>query len=229
MKRVLAKKIPVRVGFDFDGVIVDSNQLKYDAFFQIFDTSEKIEKIIRDVLSKYRESSRYDIIRLILIKYQQKGYLDIEDIEKNISLYAEKYNSLVEEGIVKCKEIEGVKESIKELSKSYSLYINSTTPLEPLKRIIKYKGLLHYFKDIYGGPNTKIENLKEILSKERILGKEALVIGDGISDLESARRFNCLFIGVRNKFNTLNNCGVKILDNLEDLKDLIEKHNSTLL
>lgn len=214
------------VVFDFDGVIIDSNQLKYDAFFQIFPSNQKIDPIIRNVLEIHREKSRYFIIKRILVKCQQKKYFEIGNLEGEVCFYADRYNSIVEIRAIECDEIEGARESLEELSKHYSLYINSSTPLEPLKRLVGRRGLSGYFKGVYGGPKSKIENLGDILAKEKIQGKEALVIGDGRSDLESARKFGCRFIGIRNIFNSLDGCCSNILSDLRGLRNLIDEYNA---
>ena len=110
---------------------------------------------------------------------------------------------------------------MKLLSKKFPLYINSTTPLSSLKRVIQKRSLTTFFKDIYGAPESKIENLSNILEREKISGSEALVIGDGQSDLESAQRFACSFIGIQNLFNNFTAQDFKILYDLQNLPKLI--------
>jgi len=211
--------------FDFDGVIIDSNQIKYDAFFQIFPSKQKIGSSIKKVLDTHREKSRYFIIKQILVELQQKEYLKINGLEKEVSSYADKYNTIVEKGAIECDEIRGARKSLEELSKCYALYINSTTPLNSLKRITSRKSLWKYFRGVYGGPNSKIENLHDILKKEKISIKEVLVVGDGKSDLELAQKFDCRFIGIRNVFNNFDGSSFKVLDDLMDLKNSIDKFN----
>ena len=198
--------------FDFDGVIVDSNQMKYDAFFQIFPPDEKIKKTIKRTLDNHREKSRFYIIKKILTELKK---------EKKIDVYAKKYNDIVEVGAINCDEIKGARESLKLLSKKFPLFINSATPLDFLKRIIQKRSLVAFFKDIYGAPSSKTENLAEILKREKTSGKEAVVIGDGQSDLELAQRFGCRFIGIRNLFNNFTAQDFNILDDLRNLPNLI--------
>jgi len=211
--------------FDFDGVIIDSNQMKYDAFFQIFPCGHKIGASIKGVLDTHREKSRYFIIKQILVELQQKGYFKINELKKEVLSYANRYNAIVEKGAIECDEIEGARKSLEELSKDHSLYINSTTPLDSLKRIISQRSLWKYFRGVYGGSNSKIENLHDILKKEKISIKEVLVVGDGKSDLELAQKFDCRFIGIRNVFNNFDGSSFKVLDDLIDLKNSIDEFN----
>ncbi|GAF95920.1 unnamed protein product, partial [marine sediment metagenome] len=141
------------------------------------------------------------------------------------SSYADKYNTIVEKGALECNEIRGARKSLEELSKYYSLYINSTTPLDSLKRIITQRAMWKYFKGVYGGPNSKSENLHGILKKEKISIKKVLVVGDGKSDLELAQKFGCKFIGIGNMFNNFDGSSFKVLDDLTDLKNSVDELN----
>ena len=48
--------------FDLDGTLIDSNKLKYTAFFGLFPSNEFYSKIIEEVLEEYIEQTRYVII-----------------------------------------------------------------------------------------------------------------------------------------------------------------------
>lgn len=207
--------------FDFDGAIIDSNRMKYGAFFQIFSSDRRFEKIVKQTLADYREQSRFHIIKQVLLKFQKERGIEFTDLDEKIVHYAEKYNTIVEKGAIECDEIKGAGESLKALSTRFSLYIDSSTPLDSLKRIILKRSLMGFFKDIYGAPKSKIENLSEILEKEKISGSEALVVGDGQSDLEAAQRFGCKFIRIRNSFNNFTGRDFNVLDDLRDLPNLV--------
>lgn len=207
--------------FDFDGVIVDSNRLKYDAFFRLFPQGKGGDAVIREILDKYREESRFSIIRRILIELQKQGQLDFKNLDEEVVYYAERYNDIVEVGAASCNEVNGASSSLEQLSAGFPLYINSATPLDPLKRILSGRLLMHFFKGVYGGPQSKVENLAGILEKEGVPGSNALVIGDGVSDLESAREFGCYFIGIRNPFNNFSGSDFTVLDDLRELPEMV--------
>ncbi len=209
--------------FDFDGVIINSNPIKYSAFFQIFPSKKIIKRIVEQVLADHREKSRFYIIGEILSRLKKEKQIEFNDLNQQIGFYAKKYNDIVEEGAAKCNEVRGAKESLGVLSNKYQLYICSGTPLESLKRIIQRRSLRALFKDIYGGPKSKIENLADILKKEKIKGSEAMVVGDGQSDWEAAQKFGCKFIGLRNAFNDFAGRNFETLNNLENLPNLINR------
>ena len=59
--------MPIKViVFDFDGTLVDSNRLKYDAFFELFTDDPNHVLTIRKVLSAKKEQSRFIILEEIM-------------------------------------------------------------------------------------------------------------------------------------------------------------------
>lgn len=137
--------------------------IKYNAFFQIFPSEQKIVSTIKKVLDTHREKSRYFIIKQILVELRRGEHLKINELEKEALSYTDKYNTIVEKRAVECDEIRGACKSLEELSKLYTLYINSTT----LKRIIPQRSLWKYFRGVYGEPiRQKIVKLKLFGKKE---------------------------------------------------------------
>lgn len=207
--------------FDFDGVIIDSNKLKYDAFFQIFSSIPGSATTVKKILNEHRERTRFFIIKEILLNLERQEKFVYSDMEDLITAYANKYNEIAEEGAKGCNETLGARTILEQLSKQYALYINSTTPLDSLIRIVDKRSLKNLFKGIYGGPKTKLENLSNILRVENISPNEVVIIGDGKSDIEVATKFGCHFIGLRNEFNKFNNINFPLIEELSLLPEII--------
>jgi phosphoglycolate phosphatase-like HAD superfamily hydrolase len=182
---------------DFDGVIVDSNALKYRAFFDLFPRSAEISPVIDNVLSRYRYGTRLDILREIL-----KGLgKSARDAEALVPVYAARYNEHVQRAILSLGVSTEVRATLARLSHGYHLYLNSGTYAPALAESIENLSIGHFFQKVYGRPPSKEENLREILTLENASGREVLVIGDGEEDYESAMTLNCHFIGIANGFN----------------------------
>ncbi len=188
------------VVFDFDGVIVQSNSLKKEAFFSIFPPEAR--RVVNLVLAEHREKSRYEIISLVLAALDSRPEGPAVD-SAEVRRYARAYNRLVEEGALKCPLVPGALEALQRLREMSPLFINSATPQEPLRRIVQGRGLSRFFQGVYGAPASKEDNLKAIVAGLGAAGQEVLVVGDGLSDLRSARSLGCDFIGVDNEFGTL--------------------------
>ncbi|MBU1179232.1 HAD-IA family hydrolase [Patescibacteria group bacterium] len=183
-------KIKVWV-FDFDGTLVDSNDIKYNAFFKLFPENKKTKKVIKKVLSEIGKKSRFEILRQIFLELKNPA----NKINGLVREYAEKYNQMVQKEILLAYDAKTT-EIIKNLSDSCVLYINSATPEESLLQTVKNLGIARFFRGIYGQPGTKKENLKKIISQEKVKSKEVVVVGDGEDDHDSAKSLGCLFIKV---------------------------------
>jgi phosphoglycolate phosphatase-like HAD superfamily hydrolase len=181
--------------FDFDGTLVDSNQLKYNAFFELFPSDSLHKEIITDVLDEFIEKSRYVILREILKRINRKT-INEDDLDYRVHASAKKYNDIVVDGAKRCKEKSGAKEVLESLSKRYNLYLSSTTPETSLKDIVKHRNWEGFFCDIFGYPNDKTSVLFDIIKRESISPGDLLVVGDGKSDRDSADKAGCKFFHV---------------------------------
>ena len=180
--------------FDFDGTLIDSNQLKYDAFFKLFPSDDLHKKIVTEVLSEILEGSRYVILRETIKRRNTE--MNEDELDNNVQVLATKYNVIVADGAKHCKEKPGAEEALESLSKRYKLYLNSTTPEASLKDIVTYRKWEDYFCDIFGYPNDKASVLFDIIERESINPDELLVVGDGKSDKDSANSVKCNFFRI---------------------------------
>ena len=208
--------------FDFDGVIVDSADLKDRAWFQIFadydslDHDFGIRSIIEKAKEKYSQGrgSRFNILREIFTNLK----LPATRLDGLIEDYSQKYNKLVQEGINQrnvSPETEGV---LKSLFQKYPLYINSATPTENLQESLEHLKLNHYFRGCFGQPASKVDNLRRITQNEGVVASEVLFIGDSPGDYQAAEEFQCHFIALANKFNQWPEGNFKIIHSLNQIE-----------
>ena len=170
--------------FDFDGVLVDSNRLKREAWFKLFAPEEVSDELIMDVLEKVK-ATRYDILREIFMRLgKPEG-----EIESLVSQYAGRYNDIVQAGIFSMGLNPWAEEILSNLKPKFNLYLNSATPEEAMIQTIKRLGIKDCFKKIYGQsePRSKEINLQKIINEENVLPSEVLVVGDGQDDLGAAK------------------------------------------
>lgn len=183
--------------FDFDGTLIDSNRLKYEAYFELFPADDRHARIIRGVLSECFEQTRYVILEEIL---RRLGSKDQTYIKKEVSSLAERYNDIVLAGAKTCPEKRGAEEALKKLAAIYQLYVSSTTPETSLKEIIRFREWEGYFRGVFGYPHKKPETLQYVMELEKMRSDEVLVVGDGESDRESALTIGCPFVHVTEGF-----------------------------
>jgi phosphoglycolate phosphatase-like HAD superfamily hydrolase len=183
--------------FDLDGTLIDSNQLKYDAFFKLFPFDAPPPNIIEKVLDEFLEESRYVILREILKRVDTET-INENELDNRVLALATKYNDLIVGGAKQCNEKPGAKEVLELFSKRYKLYLSSTTPEASLKEIVKHRNWNGFFCDLFGFPNDKTSVLLNIIKKESVNPDELLVVGDGKSDRNSANSVKCKYFRISN-------------------------------
>jgi phosphoglycolate phosphatase-like HAD superfamily hydrolase len=198
--------MPIRViVFDFDGTLVDSNRLKYDAFFELFANDQNHVQTIRKVLSEKKEQSRFIILEEIL---RQLGHEHRDGIKAKVKQLADRYNDRVVKGAKICPEMPEADSVLRSLSRRYRLYVSSTTPEDPLKEIVQFRGWAQFFEDIFGYPRRKPETIQHIFKRENAASSEVLVVGDGESDRQSAVENGCNFAQVTDNFRLMDLEGI---------------------
>jgi phosphoglycolate phosphatase len=184
--------------FDFDGTLIDSNRLKYDAYFMLFPADDHHARIIRAVLSEIFEQSRFVILEEIL---RRLGAREEGPLKREVSKLAERYNEIVVAGAKTCPAKPGAEEALKKFAPVYGLYVSSTTPDASLKEILQFRNWDSYFRAVFGYPHEKSETLQRIIALERVKSAQVLVVGDGESDRKSAVDNGCPFLRVTEQFH----------------------------
>jgi phosphoglycolate phosphatase-like HAD superfamily hydrolase len=208
---------------DFDGVIVDSNALKRRVFFELFPLSAEIPPVIDRVLSRNRYSTRHDILREIL---QGLGISERE-AEASVPDYAARYNEQVQRGILHLGVSAEVRATLAQLSHGYHLYVNSGTYAPAIAESIENLSIGHFFQKVYGRPPSKEDNLRDILTLEKALGCDIVVVGDGEEDYQSATALGCIFIGIANGFNDWGRRPIRLASSINQVPELLASIEST--
>jgi len=204
--------------FDFDGVILDSNHVKEEAFAEIFN---EYGTTIRNKVVKYHRNnlgtSRYDKFKFI-----HKNYLNKKIDNKNLENLSFKFSKIVFNKVLNVNFIPGSYKFISNNLNNYDLHISSATPLNELINICKKRKIFSYFKSINGYPHTKKEHIKFIIEKNNLNIKEIVYIGDSVNDFKAAKFFNINFILLGKKININDYKKIFYLKNLINLSDLIK-------
>ncbi|MBI3274148.1 MAG: HAD family hydrolase [Candidatus Colwellbacteria bacterium] len=211
--------LPKILVFDFDGVLVDSNEMKYQAWLELFPHHQDF---MRDVLSTMYYHTRFVILRHI---NERVGAPEEKQKKESwIRDYAEKYNAIVGQGVSRLGCIPGVCEALEFLSLKYRLFINSGTIEESLQESVRDLGISHFFVRVFGASRTKAENLARIMYQERASSHEIVMIGDGDPDYSAARHYGIFFIGVTNTWNGWANKEFPLVSHIADITPIIKAH-----
>ncbi len=206
---------------DFDGVIIESVDLKTEAFRELFSPyHEHLEEIIAYHV-KNHAFSRYVKFRYIYENILQKPYTP--EIEKNLG---EHFSKIVYQKVIKCPYVPGAIDFLECFSKVYPLYVASNTPQQELEQIITQRKLKKYFKGIYGSPpGNKIDFITTALQNEQATPSEAIYIGDMREDYAVAQKTGVFFIGRKN-IEMFDELHVPNFPTLTQIKDWILKNKT---
>ena len=178
--------------FDFDGVILESNEIKNKSFKKLFASFSK--KQIDDFINyhkKFGGISRYEKIKYFFKKNK------IFNNKKIIDEYLNNFSNIVKKKVLKAKYVPGVKKFISNLSKNnIPIIVISGSDQNELKEICK-KRKINKFLKIYGSPSDKFKNYTNAiryLKKINRLGNNGLIIGDSKIDYEVSKKFKIFFL-----------------------------------
>ena len=121
--------------FDFDGVILDTNEIKTNAFVSLYSNfSLEIQKKVKEHHIQNGGMSRYD-----KFAYYHKKFLNLDITNKEINNLSILFSNLILDKIYKSKFIPGAVEFIKNNNNIYKFFIVSATPEIELINICKKK------------------------------------------------------------------------------------------
>ena len=183
------------VVFDLDGVILESLEVKTEAFVEMY--SEYGKEIVSKVRAYHLNNG--GISRYKKIRYFHKNFLNLDLSNSDFDKLLSKFATIVFSKVVKSKFVDGFNEYIKSILNNSYICLSTGTPTKEAKEILEYKKITHYFSEIYGSPSEKKDHLFKILQKNKFQDKYFL--GDAMSDYQAAEEFNFKFILREHKYN----------------------------
>jgi phosphoglycolate phosphatase-like HAD superfamily hydrolase len=172
--------------FDFDGVVLESADIKTRAFAQLFDGNEAAVAYHLE----HAGVSRYDKFRHISVEILGVAYSE-EDEHR----LGRRFSELVLEEVLRCPFVPGARELLERRSDDARLFVASGTPEEELREIVRARGLAGWLTGVHGTPSTKGEILARILRERELEPHEMIFVGDAMTDLLGAREASVPFVG----------------------------------
>lgn len=176
--------------FDCDGVILDSNRVKTDAFFA---AAKGYGDLAASALVKYHVQhggiSRYAKFEYFLRHIIGRHEIDSDELERLLRAYAEN----VVQGLLDCDIAEGIFELRSQTEGSRWLVVSGGDQAE-LRKVFEARDLSSLFDGgIFGSPANKDQILERELQSGRLV-QPAVFLGDSQYDYEAATRAGLDFI-----------------------------------
>ncbi|NUM25438.1 MAG: HAD family hydrolase [Candidatus Buchananbacteria bacterium] len=196
--------------FDFDNCLVldektktGSEEIKDQAWFEIF--SEYDRKELEAVLDQAKKivvggaGDRNDIAQQILRHFNHpEATLAASAIKK-----CDLFNQYVQKRIGEVIITPATRKTLSELASQYPLYINTATPRDAALESLKILNLISFFKEVFGRPGTKVDNLQKIIAAESVNPMQVLFIDDQPGGWDAAQTVGCIFAGIYTAKNKL--------------------------
>ena len=177
--------------FDFDGVLVESNAIRFNGFRKLFKNYPKnqVEKLVTYAKAN-GGVSRYKKIKYFfnVIRREQISPESVND-------WAIQFSELVTQDIEDAKPVKGSLEFLENYSNLFDFAIVSGSDQKELRQICKKRGISHFFKMILGSPVEKKDNIASLLSDLNWQHNESLYVGDSNNDLDAAKANDLDFVG----------------------------------
>lgn len=172
------------VAFDLDGTLVDSSGDLSDAGNALLAAYGASSVPLSDVVAMVGDGAR-ELVRRLLAR----GGLDValdEALGRFLALYDERL-------LATTRPYDGIITLLDDLQPHARLAVLTNKPTDPSERLLAGLGLRQYFTDVIGGdaafprkPNP--DGLLALVEKAGVSASQALMVGDSVADLRTARQ-----------------------------------------
>lgn len=174
--------------FDCDGVILDSNKVKTDVFYEV--ALQFADQEAAEHLRQYHMRSG-GVSRFKKFEYFFGEYLKETDYQARLEKSLSEFKRISLQSCCQCEYVPGVLDFLGRLKSAQKAFVVSGGAEADLAEIFKVRNIDHYFAGIFGSPKSKYEIVDSISPQ----GK-TLFLGDSKLDFEVAKNygFDFLFI-----------------------------------
>jgi phosphoglycolate phosphatase-like HAD superfamily hydrolase len=191
-RRGSVKEIMARaVILDFDGVLVESFDIKFQAFVRLMEPygPEAFES------AKHRNPFGRGLTRSVAIRRFFKDVLRQELSQAEEDRLVGRFGELVEDAVIHAPLVQGVQGFLEGHAERMDLFVVSSTPHGELERIISARGLATFFKGVRGFPPAKTDLIGAVIAERNLNPAEVVVVGDTTEDERAASMAGVRFVG----------------------------------
>jgi phosphoglycolate phosphatase-like HAD superfamily hydrolase len=208
------------VVFDFDGVILESADIKTEAFCELF--ARHPPALIAQV--REHHMANLGISRFVKFDWIYQNLLGrpLQDAERRD--LGDRFSAIALRRVLACPFVPGAVDALAALSGRYPLFVASGTPQEELDQVVNARGLRSHFAEVWGSPREKPEILADIAARRGLRADQILLIGDGTSDQRAAAAAGTQFLAraTHSLADHWERSGARRVNDLVGLADLVE-------
>ena len=208
--------------FDCDGVILDSNRLKFNAMENALRQQGEVKggefkalEMFEQNFGKTRSAHLDDFINHCLILAKDA------DVNKVKSGIIDTYSALVDRAYASATPVPGLFSILKKLPSKP--FVASGADQNQLRTVLSKMSLAEEFAGIFGGPRKKREIVEDLLLDANVRAG-AVLVGDSSSDLAVAKELGINFVGMYGYANSevhlIDSCNLHGFRLVRDWRDL---------
>jgi phosphoglycolate phosphatase len=185
-------RAPAALLLDFDGVILESVELKIQAYLKIYENEApgKLAQVLE------YQSLHGGITRRVKFRHFEQQLFGRSGDSAEIERLSADFTRLVHDAVLACPFVPGAEKFLRSAHDQVDLHVVSGTPVEELVDIIQRRGLSVYFKSVQGAPATKPEAFARILMQNGYEPACTLAVGDATTEYLAATGLGIPFLGV---------------------------------
>ena len=178
--------------FDFDGVILDSAEIKAHVYKEIFDRYPDYT----DEMIRYNRHNA-GLSRQTQFRHFFENIMSLEYDSATEESMVSEFSNMVLDKVMIAPYIGGVVAFVEFCRiKGGKTYIVTGTPQDEILHITEKRAIAENFDAIYGSPEHKEAILHRIMAENGLSGDELMYFGDAMSDYETAVKCGVRFTGV---------------------------------
>jgi len=196
--------------FDFDGVVLESADIKTEAFERLFEG--EFPQHVKEIVGHHLKNK--GISRFVKIRHAYDNIIKIHLSKELEQELGRRFSEIVLKEVLNAPFVPGTFEFIEKRHKTYPIYVATGTPEEEMLYIAEKRGLTKYFNEIQGSPSKKTEIIVDILTRYGYSPSEVLFVGDATTDMQAASKTGVHFVAriTPNSESELLKCQHKIKD-----------------
>jgi len=177
--------------FDFDGVLVESVDVKTQAFADMY--KQYGPKIVDQVVAYHRAHG--GISRFAKFRYYQETLLGESLSPSEEIILGETFSNMVKDAVVTAPWVPGAHEFLSAHHQKIALFVASGTPEEEMKEIVERRDMARFFISVHGAPAEKAAIIRSICEEHGFKNRSVLMVGDAMTDYMGARIAGVRFVG----------------------------------
>jgi phosphoglycolate phosphatase-like HAD superfamily hydrolase len=182
--------------WDFDGVIIFSNEVREDGFREIF--KEHGNDLIEKLLNFHRING--GLSRYVKIRYFYEELLGDSITDDQVKVLANEFSEVMKLKLTNKKLLnDDWLQFMQGTTDRFVHHIASGSDGTELRLLCDALGIAHHFDTINGSPTPKNQLVSDIIEANNYQKQDLVLIGDAINDYEAARVNGIAFRGYNNE------------------------------